>query len=191
MLPRILSTTIGRHRLERPRSAVFRVGRADCHLLPVGRADCHLLPRILSTNSGPIDWSSRILRLRTPPSASRPPPLSGGAFGQCRRTCDSCLVFGEPLCSNRLRPSHTTLGEPHCSNPLYPTRDSFGELHCSNAFCYVDHSVFRVGPGEAQKRVRPDLLSTMPCLSYRCTAAGGAGHCPVKKAASPAFPCYS
>ena len=32
------------------------------HLLPVGSADCHLLPPILATNSGTIDWSSRILR---------------------------------------------------------------------------------------------------------------------------------
>ena len=54
-------------------------------MLPVGRVDCHLLPRILSTNSGTTDWSSRILRLRTPPSASRPPPLSGGLSG---RACE-------------------------------------------------------------------------------------------------------
>ena len=133
-------------------------------MLPVGRADCHLLPRILSTNSGTIHWSSRILRLRTPPSASRPHPLSGGLSGSAGEPAIHASFFGEPLCSSRLRPSHTTLGEPHCSNPLYPTRDSFGELHCSNAFCYVDHSVFRVGPGEApfSKRRPPQRFPRLP-----------------------------
>ena len=41
LLPRILLTTVGRHRLERPKSSV---GSADSQLLPVGTADCRLLP---------------------------------------------------------------------------------------------------------------------------------------------------
>ena len=45
-----------------------RVGSADSRLLPrAGSARIHLLPPVLSTNSGTINWSSRILRIRRIP----------------------------------------------------------------------------------------------------------------------------
>ena len=59
------------------------VGRADCHLLPVGRADCHLLPPVLSTNSGTIDSSSRILRFS---GASRKTPVGAADAGDAECT---------------------------------------------------------------------------------------------------------
>ena len=117
MLPRILSTTIGRHRLERPRSAVFRVGRADCHLLP----------RILSTNSGTIDWSSRILRLRTPPSASRPPPLSGGLSGSAGEPAIHASFLG-----NRFAPIGSVHPTPRSENHTALTRSTQPAIHSGN-----------------------------------------------------------
>ena len=39
-------------------------GSARFHLLPAGSACTRLLPPVLSTNSGSINWTSRILRIR-------------------------------------------------------------------------------------------------------------------------------
>ena len=128
LLPRILLTTVGRHRLERPKSSV---GSADCRLLPAGSADGHLLPRILSTNSGTIHWSSRILRWCTPPSASRTPPLSGEAHptrsrrprtapdsGKC--ISFACFVMRIRVLFGRAREGQET-ARPRCAAPMNRT----------------------------------------------------------------------
>ena len=47
------------------------------------------------------------------------------------------------------------------NNPFFPTHDSFGEPHISFPIYSVDHSVFRVGFGEAQRASRG-----LTCFAY-------------------------
>ena len=117
MLPRILATTIGRHRLKRPRSANSKPHRLRCRHLPF--QERHI----------------------------------------------------------------------HCDNSFFPARTPFGVPRCFYINVSADQSVFREGSEKARKGcVSPACFLFRNRIAFRPAAASGSGHCPVKKAAVPAFP---
>ena len=117
MLPRILATTIGRHRLKRPRSANSKLHRLRCRHLPF--QERHI----------------------------------------------------------------------HYDNSFFPARAPFGVPRCFYINVSADQSVFRDGSGKARKGcVPPACFLFRNRIAFRPAAASGSGHCPVKKAAVPAFP---
>ena len=74
--------------------------------------------------------------------------------------------------------------------PPLPENTSFGELRRSFLMLSVDQSAFREG-GRGKKHHMASLAcSYANHISYGCAAANGAGHCPVRKAASRTSPPY-
>ena len=160
-------------------------GSARFHLLPVGGADSRLLPPVLSTNSGTINLSSRILRIRKLPC--------GLMSGRCPpRLGEAPLRFALPQTPTEVCPpgsarSHLLPvgGAGHCPVPpaaAYPI-DEFGNHKFEFPNSANPQASLRIdgralpastGGGSATLRAPPDphrSLSTRPLEPYQRLAS--------------------